>query len=100
MREQIARFWRGELPLGRSFWTYAVLYGAILHISFTSVAAVLFAADAPAGFAIAAFLLPNVFTIAAVVGVWRSASRFAGGRFWADLAKAGAICWAILGVFI
>ena len=100
MRHQMVRFWRGELPLRPALWTFHVVYGAILHIAFTCIALVLFTIDAQAAVAVAAFLLPNIYTFAGVVGVWRSADRHASSGFWADMAKAGAVLWAAVCLII
>jgi hypothetical protein len=98
MRHDIVRFWRGELPLGRSFWTYAVFYGVIFHTIGTALALVLYATGAPGSVAGIVFFLPTLFSACAIIGVWRSANRFPGNPLWADLAKMGVVGFAVLGM--
>ena len=92
----LAALWRGELPLAKAFWEYALGYGTLLCI-FTTGAT--FAALS-AGFSMivvgALFVLPLPYNVAAVVGVWRSAARYEGAKFWADGARIMVVGWALL----
>jgi hypothetical protein len=61
--------WRGQLPLGRAFWTFAVVYVALANIGATGAAFALLAADMPTALAVVVFLLPLPYVVVAVVGV-------------------------------
>jgi hypothetical protein len=82
--------------LSRAFWTYAILYGTALHMAFTAVALIAFTTDAPGWLAACLFFAPTLFSIIAVIGVWRSARHFPGNHLWADLAKMAAVGWAVI----
>ena len=85
--------WKGQLPLARAFWEYAVVYVALANLCATIVAFAVVAADLPAALAVAVFLLPVPYIVVAVVGVWRSAAAYAGPPHWASLARIAAVLW-------
>jgi hypothetical protein len=90
-----ARLWRGEIPLGRAFWEFAVLDGTLANL-FTTIASLsLLAADAPAAIAVVVHFLPLPYNLLMVVAVWRSAARYGGPRLWADLARLAVLLWAL-----
>ena len=98
MREDIVRFWRGELPLGDAFWRYAVLYGIGAHVAGLVLLLALHLVGVPMGVAWAVSQISTLFSVFTLIGVWRSADRFGGRAFWADLAKIGAVFGAVVGV--
>ena len=55
----IVAMWKGELPLGRAFWLWGVLGGTSVSLASTLAAAMLLAADAPAGLAALALSHPG-----------------------------------------
>ena len=57
----IVELWQGELPLGRAFWLWGVLGGTSVSLASTLAAAMLLAADAPAGLAALALSHPGEF---------------------------------------
>jgi hypothetical protein len=89
------RLWRGEIPLSRAFWEYAIVYGSLLNLITTIAALALVTLEEPA-LAVAAFFLPLPYNVLAVVGVWRSAAAYEGPRARADLARVAVILWAVV----
>ena len=75
------RFWNGDLSLPMSYWGVGVgiglVFGLLIGI-FTGATGM--SEDAMWG-----FLIP--FQIYTVVGIWRSADKYKGAKFWAILAK-------------
>jgi hypothetical protein len=92
-RSYLARHWRGELPLGLSYWLNGFLGNIAVVVIVTVLARITDAAFTPER-ALAATVVIWLITLTIVlwqiVGVWRSAGnhRARGGRrFWAGLAK-------------
>src|SRR5690606_1961961 len=83
----IRRLWRGEMPLARAFWEFAVLYGLLLNLLATIASFGLFTTDTPAAYGIVVFLLPAPYNLLVLVAVWRSAGRYQGPPIWANLAR-------------
>jgi hypothetical protein len=100
MKDRLLRLWRGDLTLRNAFWDYAVIYGTLANLLVTVVALAILAADLPGLLALAVFLLPLPYNIAAVVGVWRSADRYRGPPAWASVARIAVVIWAILATLI
>lgn len=84
---ELLSLWRGELPLGRAFWGWAVFGGLAINVA-TSLG---FLGLVLAGWPVAALLvgygLSLPYNIVATVGVWRAADRYDGDRREADLAR-------------
>ena len=91
----IVRLWRGDVPLRRAFWEYAVVYGLLVNVAATAVALICHAGGAPFAVSAVLFLLPVPYYVLVTVAVWRSAGRYAGLQLWADLARAGVTVWAV-----
>jgi hypothetical protein len=87
MTHRIALLWRGDIPLARAFWFYAVACGALFNLIGTILGFAVVASDGAAWLAIMAFLLPLPFNVFAVIVVWRSA---------ANAARVAVILWAVL----
>ncbi len=100
MSKSLVALWRGDMELGRAFWTYAVTVGTLVHLLATLVAFIVLAADGPGWLAVAIFLSPAPYTLLAVVGVWRSAARHKGDARWADAARIGVVIWAVVATVI
>lgn len=90
------RLWRGDLPLATAFWEYAVAYGSILNLLTTFVSFAVLAMKGSTALAVALHIMPLPYNVAVVVGVWRSAARYAGERRWAEIARVAVIVWALL----
>jgi len=93
---QLGALWRGELPLAKAFWEYALGYGTLLSILMTIATFAAITAGWSMIVVAAIFVLPLPYNVAAVVGVWRSAARYQGARFWADGARITVVGWALL----
>ncbi|MCV0393889.1 MAG: hypothetical protein K5872_11685 [Rhizobiaceae bacterium] len=87
--------WAGQLPLGEAFWKIALLYGTLASLLATGSALALLAAGMPVGIALMVHLLALPYLLAAVVGVYRSAARYAGPPPWARLAEVTVLIWAM-----
>jgi hypothetical protein len=79
------RLWRGELPLGEAFWTYAVIGGIAVNAVTSLLFVVLVSADRPAAALLAGYALSVPYNILAIVGVWRAAERDEGPRARANI---------------
>lgn len=95
MLERIKRLWRGELPLARAFWNFAIFYGLVLnlvtHIAFLT----LLLNEGNATLVALAMVFPIPYNLLVVVAVWRSAGRYSGPKKWADLARIGTVIWML-----
>ena len=79
------RFWNGQLSLPMSYWGVGVGIGILFSILVVIIIVMLgMHDDAMWGFIIQ-------FQIYTVVGIWRSADRYKGPKFWAILAKIAVI---------
>lgn len=87
--------WRGELPLGVAFWTWAVCWGIAINTATKLGFLVLLSYDRVVPAMLVNYGLTLPFNIVAMVGVWRSATRYPGSSVHADLARGSAI--ALLG---
>jgi hypothetical protein len=91
----VARHWRGEFSLARSYWVNHLLLGCGVGVAVGALAAAinLHAVEQPVRWLISLGLTWSVitlFSIWAVVGVWRSATAYrrTGKRVWGNAAKA------------
>jgi len=76
----LSRFWRGQIPLAKTFWlgwALPVLTGNVL----VSLAAWWLISNFGLGFFYLAVALVAGYSIVAVVPVWRSATAYGGSRF-------------------
>ncbi|MGH6770423.1 MAG: hypothetical protein ACRECO_15530 [Xanthobacteraceae bacterium] len=89
-----ARHWRGELPLGQSFWINGVVVGfACSVLMLGTVEERLFF-----WWHVVALVIEPAIIVWQLVGIWRSAGRYVGPRYLAILARIGAIFGTIYGV--
>ncbi len=51
----VVEFWRGGVPLGRAFWSWGILGGAVVSLFSTLFAVLLVAAEAPVWLAVLVF---------------------------------------------
>jgi hypothetical protein len=84
---RLRALWSGDLPLGEAFWTYAVAIGLTVNIVTTLAFLALISWDRPVAALFVGYALSVPYNVVAVVGVWRSAARYAGERIHADLAR-------------
>ena len=92
--------WNGRLPLARAFWDFAIIYGTGANLVGSAGALAAVVLGLPGAVALAIHLLPLAYVAVAVVGVARSAGRYAGPPIWATLAKAAVLVWAALMVVV
>lgn len=69
------RLLRGEEPLERALWAYGILWGTLLNLLATLAGLFATVAAAPDWLAVGLFLLPLPYSLAVLLGVWRSADR-------------------------
>jgi hypothetical protein len=91
----VLALWNGQLPLARAFWLYAVIYGSLANLLGTLLSLATISAGIPGVFAAILHILPLPYNILVSVGSWRSADRYKGPPFWAALARAFVVLWAI-----
>lgn len=87
----LKRLWAGDLPLGRAFWTYAVVYGIVLNLVCTALGLILFMLTGNALLAFILHLLPLPYMGFAAMGVWRSADRARDAGLMPLIAKVGSV---------
>ncbi len=95
MTAWLRRLWRGELPLVRAFWDYAVLYGGALNLLVGVGHLAVLTQDPPGWLAVGMVFLPWPYNFLVFVAVWRSADAYAGPRLWANLAQVAMVPWLI-----
>ena len=87
------RFWDGDLSLPMSYWGVgvgiAIIFGFLVGAFTISVG---MSEEAMWG-----FFIP--FQIYTVVGIWRSADKYKGTKFWAILAKVAVIFGIVSNLF-
>jgi len=79
------KFWYGDLSLPMSYWGVGVGIG----IAFGFLVGIFTIAAEMSEDAMWGFLIP--FQIYTVVGIWRSADKYKGAKFWAILAKVAVV---------
>ena len=79
------RFWNGDLSLPMSYWGVGVGIGLVFGL----LIGVFTGATGMSEDAMWGFLIP--FQIYTVVGIWRSADKYKGAKFWAILAKVAVV---------
>ena len=87
------KFWNGDLSLPMSYWGVGVGLGLVFGLFigvFTGATGM--SEDAMWG-----FLIP--FQIYTVVGIWRSADKYKGAKFWAILAKVAVVFGIVSNLF-
>jgi len=89
----IARHWRGELSLPRSFWINSVLLSIVAAVAFGAVGLAIHPGEQPLFWLIwfgLTWCANILFDIWGAIGVWRAATAYrqSGKRFWGIAAKA------------
>jgi hypothetical protein len=102
----VARHWRGELSLSRSWWINgALLFGigvnAAAVIAITLTLLVLRGTPALAVIlALGELFLQVTALVWTIVGIWRAASRYSGRKLWAVWAKAGVCLGMVYSILV
>ena len=71
----IASLWRGEIPLARVFWEYAIAWGTLINLLCTGAALVVFVKAGPAWLGLLLHFAAIPYNILVTVSVWRAADR-------------------------
>ena len=87
------RFWNGDLSLPMSYWGVGVCIGLVFGL----LIGVFTGATGMSEDAMWGFLIP--FQIYTVVGIWRSADKYKGAKFWAILAKVAVVFGIVSNLF-
>lgn len=83
----LLRLWRGEIPLGEAFWTWAVLVGLLVNVS-TTIGFLWLVMEGRTVLAfVVGYLCSVPYNILAAVGVWRAAGRPGADPRWAGPAR-------------
>ena len=85
--KHLFRLLQGELALENAFWNWAVFGGLIVNVVSTALFLFLIMVDRPISALIVGYAFPVPYNAIVLVGVWRSAGRFAGERRLADYAR-------------
>ncbi len=85
--KNLCRLWHGELALRNAFWNWAVFGGLIINLASSALFLFLIMADRPISALIVGYAFSVPYNAIVLVGVWRSAERFAGERRLADFAR-------------
>jgi len=84
---KLLALWSGELALDEAFWTWTVTFGLLINIATSILFLVLIMQDKPVAAVVVGYGISVSYNVVATVGVWRSAARYAGPAFHADLAR-------------
>ena len=87
------RFWNGDLSLPMSYWGVGIGLGLVFGL----LIGVFTGATGMSEDAMWGFLIP--FQIYTVVGIWRSADKYKGAKFWAILAKVAVVFGIVSNLF-
>ena len=85
--EKLKSLWRGDLALGDAFWNWAVIGGLMVNLSTSIALLILVSFDLVWQALIMGKGLSLPYNAMALVGVWRSAARYGGPAYHADLAR-------------
>jgi hypothetical protein len=96
VRTAVKEFARGGLPLGRAFWVWGILGGAVVNLFATLAAVAVLSAELSPWLAALVFAAPIPWNILLLVGVWRSAQRPEVGRGAGLLAQLGIAVWVMV----
>lgn len=84
---KLQSLWRGELPLGEAFWTWAIGIGLLVNLASSMLFLGLMTMDRPWAALVVGYVLSVPYNLLATVGVWRSAARHEGDPGQANLAR-------------
>ncbi len=84
---KLRALWAGDLPLGETFWTWAIGMGVLVNLITSGLFLTLITLDRPFAALLVGYGLSVPYNLVALVGVWRSAARYPGEARLADLAR-------------
>lgn len=82
---KLRALWAGDLPLGETFWTWAIGMGVLVNLITSGLFLTLITLDRPFAALLVGYGLSVPYNLLALVGVWRSAARHPGKE--ADIAR-------------
>lgn len=80
---ELLRLWRGDLPLNRAFWLYAVIGGVLVNLVTSFLFMLFMSVDNTFAAVFFGYGVSLPYNLLALVGVWRAAARSPGPK--ADL---------------
>jgi hypothetical protein len=85
----VRSLWNGDIPLGRAWWLYGFLIGFLLQLPLITINAYPIRVETiPMRFLVLLLaVLIVVYAIFMTVAIWRSATKYAGPKWLAILAK-------------
>lgn len=92
---RIAALWRGDAPLSRVFWEYAIAWGTLLNLATAGVALAIFLNRGPGWLALLFHFSPLPYNILMTVSTWRAAARERESSL-AAFARAAVLVWFAL----
>ena len=78
--KNLNRLWHGELALQNAFWNWTIFGGLTINVVSSGLFLFLIMADRPILALIVGYAFSVPYNVIVLVGVWRSAERFAGER--------------------
>jgi len=89
----VTSLWRGELPLGRVFWSDMLIIGTVVNVAAMIAAILLFVSSAPITIGVVVHFSPVPYNLLLLLGVWHAAQRETSD--WSFAAQAIAVVWFI-----
>lgn len=84
-------FWRGETDLKSAFWSWVILGGLIVNLSSSLLFLTFIVRDLPWVALVLGYAYSLPYNAVAMVGLWRSAGRYDGPDYHADLARSATV---------
>lgn len=86
--EKLNALWRGQLDLDEVFWTWVIFGRLLINVTSSVLFLAFITLDIPVAALVAGYGYSVPYNILVVTGLWRSAGRYHGPRYHADLARA------------
>ncbi len=96
----ITSLWSGDVPLGRAWWVYGALIGFLLQLPLIVIKEypIPVETEPMRSLVVTYAILVVVYSIFISVAIWRSATKYAGPKWFAILAKVAVICGWLQGL--
>lgn len=92
---RIASLWRGEEPLARVFWEYAIAWGTLLNLLCTGAALVVFIKSGPDWLGLLLHFAAIPYNALMIVSIWRAAAREDGTAL-ANFVRPASLIWFVV----
>lgn len=96
----LARLFRGEYPLAKTFWLYYIIGSVLLLVLGEGLAAMFRGSVLGSISYLVLGIVQMLWGIVCMVGVWRSAGRYTGSRVWPVLAKVYVVLNIVGAIFL